>query len=97
MFQRDLIADIEHLARINIDLDYESPPPDFELSGLHYPRREAWALWRAWEDHGVMPHAGGYLDQPPEWRQTIETFQAMYGIAVYEVRQEVDARKRNHS
>ncbi len=97
MFHRELIDDVEHLVRLVYDPDYEPEVPDFELSGLHYPQREGWALWRAWEDHGVMPYAGGYFDQPPEWRRMIETFQAVYGVIVNEVRREVDGRKRNHS
>jgi len=83
--------------RLTYDPDYEPEVPDYKLSGLPWPRREAWMLWRAWVEHGVMPTAGGLLDQPPEWRGMIETFQAVYGVVVHEVRREVDARKRNHS
>jgi hypothetical protein len=98
VFHRKLINDMEHLARLNIDLDYEPDVPDYDFGGLTpYGSDLAWALWRAWEKHGVMPDAGGYLDQAPEWKRMIETLDAVYGVMVHEIRQEVNARKRDHS
>ena len=99
MFQRELIDDVEHLARLTYDPDYEPLVPDFELTGLPWilTKRDAWFVWRAWENHGIMPTAGGLLDQPPEWRELIDTFQAIYGVVADEIRREVHARKRNRS
>jgi hypothetical protein len=93
------LADIEHLARLTYDPDYEPPVPDYQFSGLPWmlTQHDAWFVWRAWENHGVMPYAGGLLDQPPEWRKMIETFQAAYGASVDAVKQEVRARKRDGS
>lgn len=31
-------------------------------------------LWRAWNDKGVMPVGGGYLDQPRQWQKLIYLF-----------------------
>lgn len=43
--------------------------PDEE--DLGYPFSTAVLLWTAWRDHGVMAVAGGLLDQPRRWRDTI--------------------------
>lgn len=39
---------------------------------LGYPLETALALWKAWDDHGIMAVAGGYLDQPRQWTRMIE-------------------------
>lgn len=38
---------------------------------LPYDLATALELWTAWRDHGTLPRAGGYLDQPRAWRSTI--------------------------
>lgn len=43
------------------------------VPNLGYPLETALLLWRGWEDHGVLPRAGGILDQPRQWQRLIQT------------------------
>lgn len=54
--------------------------PDLELDDikdeiqLPCDFRKAIELWIAWTQHGIMPRAGGYLDQPRWWLQLVRLF-----------------------
>lgn len=42
-----------------------------DVVALGYPLDTALGLWNAWNRFGIMPHGGGYLDQPRKWRRLI--------------------------
>lgn len=42
-----------------------------ETVTLGYPLDTALLLWRGYSDHGLLPFAGGLLDQPRRWRRLI--------------------------
>lgn len=67
-------------------------PAAFDFSGYMLESSDAWILWRAWHEHGVMAVAGGYFDQPSQWRQVVETCDAVYDICANSVIQEVIER-----
>lgn len=39
---------------------------------------DALLVYSAWQNHGVMPHAGGLLDQPRAFRRLLEIMGALY-------------------
>lgn len=78
------------------DPDYEPDPPEaYDFSGFDwgYDSADLFEMWVQWEENGVMAVAGGYLDQPPEWRDMIHTFRRIYGIMRHKV--EIQVKGRN--
>lgn len=57
------------------DADDEPLPDEYDLG---YPFATAISLWLAWRDHGTMPRAGGYLDQPRRWQRMIDIFNSLH-------------------
>lgn len=45
---------------------------------LPYEFDTALELWVAWRDHGIMPRAGGYLEQPRQWRYTMRVLNSRH-------------------
>lgn len=47
-------------------------------------------LWTAYKDKGIMPRAGGYLDQPRWWRNLVRFMNSRHSpiYAAYEREQE---------
>lgn len=60
----------------NSDSDETNDDPDRVT--LLYPLSLSLDLWIAYIRHGVMPQAGGYLDQPRAWRDLIHRFNQRY-------------------
>jgi len=62
---------------VNPDGEIEDVDPWLEVV-LPYSMGLCFDLWAAWKDHGVMPHSGGYSEQPAEWRRMIRLFNSRY-------------------
>jgi hypothetical protein len=83
-------------------LDAENPPQDddenFDVEvlfedttvrvALPYALDTCIDLWYAWNDHGVTPLPGGYLDQPRKWRALIHLLNGRKN-------RRIDARERD--
>jgi hypothetical protein len=59
-----------------------------------YDAADLFEMWVQYEENGVMAVAGGYLDQPPEWREMIHTLRRTYGVLRFQVEQQVKARPK---
>jgi len=67
-------------ARAKLQLD-ERKVPHWSFTGFRTPDLtddDVVRTWLEYRDHHVLLHAGGYLDQPPEWWADIETCEMMY-------------------
>jgi hypothetical protein len=40
---------------------------------------DAHFTWKAWADHGVLPFAGGWAEQPWFVREIVDIFDSVYG------------------
>lgn len=75
-------------------MDYETDaPPEFDFEGFWQARNDVFRQWRMWTEHGIMPFAGGYYDQPSEWRHDVELCDAIYSYWSWHIRQDVKGRK----
>jgi hypothetical protein len=50
-------------------------------------------MWWAYRQHGILPRAGGYLDQPAAWWDTVRVLNIWYSTIVDEVREEAKEEK----
>lgn len=79
--------------RAALDYKYEPPePPDYDFQGFKQPLSAVHRQYRDYRDHGIMPFAGGYYDQPPEWRHDMELYELIYNVRAWMVRRELKAR-----
>jgi len=61
------------------DLGHDTDPADLvEDFGFHHNPREVLGCWYALRNWGVLPVAGGWLDQPLTLRDDLQTIQAIY-------------------
>lgn len=90
-----MIDEFESLARSVVDPDYSpKEPEDWDLTGFMLPYEVLVDLYDAWEKHGVMAVAGGFLDQPSQWVYDMKKLKRLYGTKLSEIRAEVAARKK---
>jgi hypothetical protein len=67
------------MARSILDGKYKPEPIEaWDLEGYWFDFDLSLELYKAWKDHGVMAVAGGYLDQPTQWRSTIRLCEKLY-------------------
>jgi len=64
------------------DLRIEEPeePDDLLFSGFPLDYGMAMLSYRAYHDHGVLPFAGGSLDQPLWWWDMVSLIDRMYYV-----------------
>lgn len=54
----------------------------FEGFRSGWPDDEIVRSWEWLKDYGVLPYAGGMIDQPQEWRDDMDMCTAMYNVRV---------------
>ena len=87
--------EIDRAARVQIDPEYIAPePPDADFQGFKQPRHVVYRQYRDYREHGIMPMAGGYNDQPPEWQHDMDWYEIVYSIRAWMIRKEVRERKK---
>lgn len=64
---------------LGIELDEEDPELEFE--GFWLPEQMTIDTWFAYRNYGVLPFAGGLLDQPSPWWRDIRMCEAIYNYA----------------
>lgn len=79
--------------RQEMHLDEPEEPDDLFFTGFPLPYRDAMLAWRAYHSHGVLPFAGGSLDQPAWWWEMVSLMNEMYYVRWYENKAEADAEK----
>ncbi len=87
---------MERYARSKHDPDYVPSRPDpYDFSGFDWPYDAAdlFEMWIQYEENGVLAVAGGYMDQPPEWREMIRALRRVYGLLVHQIKLQVKGRK----
>lgn len=57
---------------------------------------DALLVYSAWQNHGVMPYAGGLLQQPRAFRRLLEIMGALYAAADEHDRFMADAPQMEH-
>ena len=55
--------------------------------GVNQFADEALSAYFALINWGVLPYAGGWLDQPIKWREDLQTLQAVYNERIDELQQ----------
>lgn len=94
----DIVLEFEELAWSTLDLEYvPKDPENWKLNGFTLPHEDIFELFFAWKEHGVMAVAGGYYDQPLQWRTEMRKLRKLYGMKVAEVKRALIKRNQQRS
>lgn len=86
--QRRVRLSMTHAAKV--DLGHDTDPAEIvEDFGFNHDPHEVIGCWYALRNWGVLPVAGGWLDQPLALRDDLYTLQAIYNEEVDTLRQRI--------
>lgn len=89
--QTRLIDEIDELVRRDLRLEEPEEPDDLLFSGFPIDWSSALLAYRAYHEHGVLPFAGGSLEQPAWWWDIVGMIDRIYYIRWWENRAEAEA------
>lgn len=84
------MRDIDRIVRQDLRIEEPEEPEDLLFSGFPIDYTSALMAYRAYHDHGVLPFAGGSLEQPAWWWEMIALIDRMYYVRWWDNKPEAD-------